>query len=117
MTAPASWTVLEALAGLCADLPEGLLTLSPRNEEGKTFSIPVFLPYTWFTCEVSEDGGSLSLTPIRSLGTCGFHRLKLRGKWYLDGVTCTYAEGYTIAELAFDPGKDTVRFTRIAENA
>ncbi|MBQ7922844.1 MAG: hypothetical protein IJ325_09775 [Clostridia bacterium] len=115
MTAPASWTVLESLVGLRADLAEGVLTLAPLTEDNKKFSVPVFLPYAWFSCTVSEDGSTMQLTPIRSLNTCSFNRLKIKGHWSMDGAVCTYADGYTVAEMAFDPGTDTVCLTKCGD--
>ena len=106
MTAPASWNVLEALAGLQADLAAGILSLAPVGD--RELRLPVFLPPAWFEIRRSAEGTALTLLPIRALAPCRFSVLKLSGTWCADGAVVHHADGVSILELEFDPGRQTL---------
>ncbi len=106
MTAPASWNVLEALAGLQADLAAGILSLAPVGD--RELRLPVFLPHAWFEIRRSAEGTALTLLTIRALAPCRFSVLKLAGTWCADGAVVHHADGVSILELEFDPGRQTL---------
>jgi hypothetical protein len=114
MTAPASWNVLEALAGLRADRSTGELMLSPQGEGA--LQLPVFLPQAWFCISRSVGGDRLELRALRSRSGCLFRTLKLAGGWTLQsgGVTAkTHTEdGYSVFDMAYDPGVHTLVFCK-----
>ncbi len=108
MTAPSTWNMLEALAGLRADLPERTLTLSPMREENQAYRMPVFLTKAWFEMEVSADGSKLTLQPIKSVDSCEFDTIRIYGTWKGDQEKTEYVNGYTVIHTDYDPGKDTM---------
>ena len=110
MTAPASWNILEALAGLRADLGNELLSLAPYGNNA--LRLPVFLPNAWFDIIRAEDGNTLSLVPIKSLSPCSFRTVILKGAWNLNGIPGTLENGNTVFHIHFDPGLQTLNFTK-----
>ena len=111
MTAPASWNMLEALAGLSADVAGGTMTLAPVREDGCAYSMPIFLTYAWFMAEIPADGSTLTLTPVKSSGDCCFSKLKIKGSWTCEDAETEEIDGYTVIVKDFDPGKVTLKLT------
>ncbi len=105
MTAPASWNMLEALAGLCADRASKVLRLSPSAING--IRLPVFLTGCGFEIITYNDGDEIvmRLEPLYSFADCGFERLMIAGKWQCDETEGSFDGGYTSFDIAFDPGK------------
>lgn len=93
MTAPASWTVLDAIAGVVPDLRDNTLHVSPQME-GR---IPVFTKDSWFMLEVSKE--KINFIPIHSKHPCAFDAV------IIDGKHCDVEGG-------FDPGLQTMCFIR-----
>jgi hypothetical protein len=93
MTAPATWTMLDAIAGMVPDLRDNTLTIAPKMK-GK---IPVFTHEAWFMVEATDT--SVTLTPFRRFVPHAFDAV------IVDGVRHTVDGG-------FDPGEHTIRFDR-----
>lgn len=93
MTAPATWTLLDAVAGLVPDLRDNTLTVSPKMQ-GK---IPVFTQDAWFMLDVTES--EIAFIPFRSEHAHAYSAVILDGVRYdVDG--------------GFDPGLQAIRFPR-----
>jgi len=102
MTAPASWNMLEALAGVKVDVSAGKLSLAPV--ETKNIRIPVFLTGSWF--EIIGTENELQLCPVKSVKGVCFRTLRVGGSWSMDGVDAVYEDGMTIFDVQYDPGKE-----------
>ncbi len=85
MTAPATWNLLDAAAGIVPDMRDNTLTIAP-NMHGK---IPVFTQDSWFMVEAKDN--CVTFTPFRSLRNHAFDAVIIGGKRYE-------------AEGGFDPG-------------
>ena len=64
-----------------------------------------------FMADIPADGSTLTLTPVKSLGSCGFKKLKIRGSWTCEGAQTEEIDGYTVIVKDFDPGKETLKLT------
>ena len=108
MTAPASWNLLEACAGLKADLGSGTLRLSPKGE-GR-IKLPVFLTNAWFYVE--KDETSFTLTPLREIASYAFRTIEIEGEWKLEGKTGEFDGTATRFEGTFEVGSRSCVFTK-----
>jgi len=113
MTAPASWNMLEALAGLKADLGKGELFLAPYEIPG--CKIPVFITGCGFELIGSDDGNSLTLSPCYSERENKFKKLTLPGKWHTDKAEAEFDGANTVFAFSFDPGCENIVLHRITE--
>ena len=111
MTSPASWNMLEALAGLKADLGSGILSLSPYISQ--KYRIPVFLTGCCFEMICSDSGDELCLEPVYSMKENRFTKLIVAGKWTADGKSGVYNDKNTEIDCIFDPGKDRIVLKRV----
>ena len=93
MTAPATWNMLEAVAGFVPDMRDKTIAVSPKMQ-GK---IPVFTQDAWFMVEAGED--YVEFSPVKSIRACRFDAVIVDGKRIdVDG--------------GFDPGIQNVRLAR-----
>ena len=113
MTAPASWNMLEALAGVRADRFSGTLALDPYRTGG--LRLPVFLTGCAFELITSEDGTEWTLSPIRADGDVRYRSLTVPGRMTLNGRPGEYDGERTVFRGAFGPGRETI-VLRTAEN-
>ncbi len=111
MTAPASWNMLEALAGLVCDRNAGYIKISPGEVSG--IRLPVFLTNVWFEIVGSENGEEIQLVPVYSKKSRKFHTLCITGKWFIDGVNSTYSNGATTFSFPYDPGQQNIILKRV----
>jgi len=93
MTAPATWNMLEAIAGFVPDMRDNTIAVSPKMK-GK---IPVFTQDAWFMVE--SDDTSVRFTPFRDIGSHSFDAV------IVDGVR-------HVIDGGFNPGKDTLCMPR-----
>ena len=103
MTAPASWNMLEALAGVFADADAGILKLAPYSSV--SLRLPVFLTGCAFEILISEDGNEMRLEPIYSLSECSFKKIIIAGNWKSDDACGSFDGNYSVFDTVFDPGK------------
>lgn len=93
MTSPATWNLLDAIAGLTPDLRDNTLAVSPKMK-GR---IPVFTQDAWFMLEADEE--SVKFTPFRSVKPHAYAAV------ILDGVKHEIEGG-------FDPGAAALKLRR-----
>ena len=107
MTAPASWSFLEALAGLVFDAAAGYLGLAPAEGAAR---LPVFTTSSWFTMIRNED--RLILQPVRSLKACAIRTVAIAGRWQMAGRAGRFEKGRTLFAVDFDPGLTELVFSQ-----
>lgn len=102
MTAPASWNMLEALAGLTVDVSTGEMSLAPV--ELKNARIPVFLTGSWFEIIVTEN--KMELCPVKAEKETSFRRLRVKGCWTMEEAEAVYENGMSTFNVLYSPGKE-----------
>jgi len=110
MTAPASWNMLEALAGLVVDCGKGRIELSVKLRGGER--LPVFLTYSWFEIVRNSIESEIILTPVKAVKGYSFNTVVLDGRWTCDKGSVEYRDGKTVVHVDIDLGRESLKFTK-----